>query len=127
MPAGGSGSVVSQVGGANAVVVVGVLQCSPVQPSSQMHVPSLPLQRPLPLHVVYILQCSVHSQEYMFPSHTWQPMPEKPSGHVATPVYALQLAPVQPSSQMHVPSLPLQRPLPLHVVSSLQCSVHPPE
>ena len=63
VPAGGSGSVVSQVGGANAVVVVGVLQCSPVQPSSQMHVPSLPLQRPLPAHVVMALQCSVHPPE----------------------------------------------------------------
>ena len=48
-------------------------------------------------------------------------------GGVVTEVGMLQPAPVQPSSQMHVPSLPLQRPLPAHVVEALHCAVHPPE
>jgi hypothetical protein len=46
---------------------------------------------------------------------------------VVAEVDMLQPTPVQPSSQMHVPSLPLQRPLPAHVVKALHCSVHPPE
>ena len=61
---------------------MGVLQATPVHPSWQMHVPSLPLQRPLPLHVVVnILHCLMHSLEYLFSSHALQPTPEKPSGH----------------------------------------------
>ena len=59
-----------------------MLQAAPVQPSSQMHVPSVPLQRPLPLHVLArlsILHCLMHSR---------QPTPEKPSGHPACCVRA---------------------------------------
>jgi hypothetical protein len=123
----GGGVVTHPVVGVGVVAEVGMLQPMPVQPSSQMHVPSLPLQRPLPAHVVEALHCFMHSLEYMFSSHTWQPMPEKPSRHLVTPAYVVQLAPVQPSSQMHVPSLPLQRPLPAHFVKALHCAVHPPE
>jgi hypothetical protein len=46
---------------------------------------------------------------------------------VVAEVGMLQPAPFQPSSQMHVPSLPLQRPLPEQVVEALQWSSHPPE
>ena len=67
--------------GGGVVTKVSMLQSAPVQPSSQMHVPSLPLQRPLPLHIVNILHCLMHSLEYMFSSHALQPTPEKPSGH----------------------------------------------
>jgi hypothetical protein len=66
--------------GGGVVTKVSMLQSAPVQPSSQMHVPSLPLQRPLPLHIVNILHCLMHSLEYMFSSHALQPTPEKPSG-----------------------------------------------
>ena len=125
-PVVGWGVVTHPVVRGGVVTEVGMLQFAPVHPSSQMHVPSLPLQRPLPTHVVKALHGLMHSLEYMFSSQTWQPMPEKPSGHIVIPAYVVQLSPVQPSSQMHVPSLPLQRPLPAHVVEALHCAVHPP-
>jgi hypothetical protein len=71
--------------GVGVVTEVSMLQAAPVQPSSQMHVPSVPLQRPLPLHVVNILHCLMHSLEYMFSSHAWQPTPERPSSGQPAP------------------------------------------
>ena len=97
-------------------VASGVSQCSPVHPGKHLHSPVLPLHRPWYEHIP-ALHAASHSPVYVSTLHGWQSGPVKPTGHsVASGVS--QCSPVQPSSHLHVPVRPPQRPWCEHVAKS---------
>ena len=90
-------------------VASGVSQCSPVHPGKQMHLPVLPLHRPLFEQVLIMWHDTSHSPVYTSTLHSWQSGPVKPAGHsVASGVS--QCSPVHPAKHLHSPVLPLHRP-----------------